>query len=53
MLLLVNLYIRFNHTLLDTGRDGNWAASLIVDETLVAPGLAMVEATCIPMQMLD
>lgn len=31
--------------LVDTGRDGIWAESLIASETLVAPELAMVEAT--------
>ena len=31
--------------LVDTGRDGNWAEELIASETLVAPELAMVEAT--------
>jgi len=31
--------------LVDTGRDGIWAESLIATETLVAPELAMVEAT--------
>ena len=31
--------------LVDTGRDGSWAESLIASETLVAPELAMVEAT--------
>ena len=31
--------------LVDTGRDGVWAESLIASETLIAPELAMVEAT--------
>ncbi len=31
--------------LVDTGSDGTWAESLIASETLVAPELAMVEAT--------
>jgi predicted nucleic acid-binding protein len=31
--------------LIDTGRDGIWAESVIADQTLVAPELAMVEAT--------
>jgi predicted nucleic acid-binding protein len=31
--------------LTDTGRDGTWAESLIASKTLVAPELAMVEAT--------
>ena len=31
--------------LVDTGREGAWAESLIAEETLVAPELAMVEAT--------
>ncbi len=31
--------------LVDTGRDGAWAESLIASETLVAPELAMVETT--------
>ena len=31
--------------LVDTGREGRWAESLIASETLIAPELAMVEAT--------
>ena len=33
--------------LVDTGREGSWAESLIAGETLIAPELAMVEATSI------
>jgi len=31
--------------LVDTGRDGVWAESLIATETLVAPELVMIETT--------